>query len=222
MVSYQRLVIQSFIITTLVFIIGIFVGYQIDQWRTSDVVVRLQQSELDAQSYLTEQQFYEQFGSYTCEIAQSKLTDLSYRMGELGSNLVNYDKNSLFKQQDYDYLLRKYFLEEMRTYLLFLQLKEKCHLDNHLIIYFFDTEDSVSERQGRVLDVFVKKYTDSISVFSLNFKYTEDPMIESIKTYYNVTHTPTLILDGKEIIDSFVDVDTLEKTLHMIALEKKS
>jgi len=210
MVSNRRLIINSAIITTIIFLIGIFVGYQFDNFRTTDVLESLKQSELDAQSYITEQEFFENFGGYRCELAQPKLTELSSRLGELGFNLVNYEERNIFKQKDYNYLLRKYFLEEIRTYILFSQLKKECKLNNTLILYFFDPSDIESERQGRVLDVLGKKY-ERVSIFSINFNYNLDPMINNIKLYYNVTTTPTMIINGVNKIEGLTDLEELEK-----------
>lgn len=212
MVSNRRLLINSAIITTIIFLIGVFLGYQLDNLRTIDVLGSLRQSELDAQSYITEQEFFENFGGYRCELAQPKLTELSNRLGELGFNLVNYDGKNIFKQKDYDYLLRKYFLEEIRTYTLFSQLKNECKLNNTLILYFFNPGDIESERQGRVLDVLGKKY-DGISVFSINFNYNGDTMVNNIKLYYNVTSTPTIIINSKNKLEEFVELEELEKIL---------
>ena len=212
MVTNKRLLINSLIITSIIFLIGMFVGYQFDNLRTNDVVENLRQSELDAQSYLTEQDFFENFGAYQCELAQPRLIDLSSRLGELGSNLVNYEKRSVFRQKDYNYLLRKYFLEEIKTYTLFSKLKQTCNRNNTLILYFFNPEDISSEQQGKVIDVFVKKHR-GISVFSVNFKYQGDILTNNIKTYYNITMTPTVIINNAKRIDHFIDLEHLETEL---------
>ena len=212
MVNNRKLLINSVIITTIVFLIGIFVGYQLDNIRTSDIVDDLRQSELEAQNYIIEQEFFENFGGYRCGLAQPRLTELSYSLGELGFNLVNYERKNVFKQKDYDYLLRKYFLEEIRAYTLFNQLKKDCNLNNTLILYFFNPEDIESERQGKVLDVLVKKYS-GISVFSINFNYNSDTLINNVKFFYNVTKTPAVIINDDKKIEQYVSLEALEKIL---------
>ena len=212
MVSNRRLLVKAIVITTVVFLLGLFVGTQLDTVRTNTAFETLRQSELDMQSYLAEQDFYQAFGSYRCELAQPQLTRLSERLGELGYNLVTYEERSTFSKEDYTYLLRKYFLEEIRAYTLFTQLKERCHLNTTLILYFFDPQDSLSERQGRALDVLVKK-RDGISVFSINFQYTGDSLVDGLKLYYNVTRTPTLIINSNVTLDTFVPLDELETYL---------
>ena len=211
MVNNKRLLAHSLVITTIVFFIGIFIGYQIDTLRTDDVVESLRKGELEVQSYILEQSFFQQLGGYSCDLAQPKLIELSKHLGELGSSLVTYEQRNVFAQQEYNYLLRKYFLEEIRTYTLFSQLKKDCNLTNNLVLYFFNPDELASEKQGRVLDVFGKKH-EGISVFSFNFVY-DDPLLSTIKLHYNITQTPTMIVDDSTKIEGFTSLEELEETL---------
>ena len=186
----------SIIFTTLIFVAGIFAGFGLDKLRTTDVFSDLQESELKAQSFAIEQEFLEKISDYDCDLATGRLSLMSKELGTLGNNLISYEKNSLFKKDDYDYLVRKYFLQEIRTYTLFEELKKKCNLDNDLILFFFDPEDDVSARQGNVLDVLVET-NQNVSVFALNAKYENDPTLNTAKAYYNISVTPTLIINDK-------------------------
>lgn len=207
---YRSLFISTVILTTVVFVIGVFVGYWIDRSRTGDVVNTFRINELDAQSYQIEQEFFELFGEYSCELASRRLSEMAHDLGEIGYYLVGYEKNSLFQRDDYDYLLRKYFLMEVRTYTLFMNMKKSCKSDDIIILYFFDPEDQLSVRQGNVLDVLVKGY-GNLSVFSLNTKYEGDLLVNSVKLHYNVTQAPTLIINDKQRIEGFATKDELEK-----------
>jgi len=209
MVTNKKLLIRTAILTTVVFAIGVVIGFSFDSLRSTSVLDNLQKSELDAQSFLVEQEFFNRLGTYDCTVAQSRLTQLSQQLGELGFYLVNFEEKNIFKQEEYDYLLRKYFLSEIRLYTLFTDLKETCDLSNPLILYFFSPQDSLSELQGKVLDVLVKKHPE-VSVFSLNSNYQGELLLDNIKTYYTVTKTPTLIIDDTLKRDDFVDLEELE------------
>ena len=207
---YKSLFISTVILTTAVFVIGILVGYWIDRLRTGDVVDTFRINELDAQSYQIEQEFFGLFGEYSCELASRRLSEMARDLGEIGYYLVGYEKNSLFQQGDYDYLLRKYFLMEVRTYTLFMNMKKSCKSEDAVILYFFNPEDQLSVRQGNVLDVLVKE-RDALSVFSLNTEYEGDLLVNSVKLHYNVTQSPTLIINDKQRIEGFATKDELEE-----------
>ena len=207
--KYKPIFVSTAILTTAIFILGVLVGYGVDWWRTGDVLGTIRMSELDAQSYQIEQEFFDTFGQYECELSSKRLTELAHELGELGYYLVSFEKRSVFKKQDYDYLLRKYLLLEIRTYTLLMKVKENCGSDDIIILYFFDPGDAVSERQGRVLDVLVKEY-DNLSVFSINEGYHGDLILANVREHYGVESTPTLIINGDLKRDGFVDKEELE------------
>lgn len=211
MVEHSGVFGRTLLLTTLIFVIGVILGLGMDSLRSNNAVVGLRNSELDAQSYLTEQEFFEAFGGYSCDVADQKLYELSKNLGEQGYYIASFEKKSLFGKNDYDYLIRKYFLMELKTYTQFNKLKTQCGLNKTLILYFFDPEDSTSERQGTLLDVFVKKDTN-IAVFSINAKYQGDAFIDTVKLYYNITTTPTLIINNEKI-SGFVGPDELSKKI---------
>ncbi len=211
-IPYKRVFMKTIVLTTFIFIIGILVGYSVDFFRSSDVLETVQQSELDTQSYLIEQEFFNTQGGYNCAIAQKRLGHLAEELGELGYYLVSFEEKNLFKQKEYDYLLRKYVLLQIKTYAQFIDIKNQCSLQHNLILYFFDPNDVLSERQGKVLDVLVKKDT-GLSVFAINIKYEGDILLETLKTHYNVTLTPTLIINEKMRKEGFVSKEELETVL---------
>lgn len=207
---YTPLFISTLLLTTVIFILGVLVGYGIDRLRTGDVLDTLRNSELDTQSYQIEQEFFSTFGQYNCELASKRLNKLAHDLGELGYYLVSYEKRSFFQQKDYNYLLRKYLLMELRTYTLFMNVKNNCNTHDIIILYFFDPGDVLSERQGRILDVLVKE-NPHISVFSINGNYREDLFVEGVKLHYNVTATPTIIVDDTFVREGFIGKDELEQ-----------
>lgn len=210
--NHQSLFFRTFLLTTIIFVLGVVIGFSVDTLRSRDVVDTLRESELDEQSFLIEQEFFRALEGYDCSFVQTRLSALSKKLGELGFYLVNYDDKSFFKRDEYDYLLRKYLLTEIRVYSLFSDLKQTCHLNATLILYFFDPQDALSERQGRILDVLVKKYP-SVFVFSINERYREDLLLENVKQYYNITITPSLIINGEEKKEGLVQLETLEEIL---------
>ena len=91
---------------------------------------------------------------------------------------------------------KSYFLLEIKGYILVNQLKEDCDLQNDVILYFYMPDDSTSELQGYVLDNLVQASNGTLDVFSIN-KDFDDPAIESLTIYYNITSSPTLVINGK-------------------------
>ena len=196
----------------MVFVAGILIGYYVDNLRSTDIFDTLTESELNTQSYVTEKDFFDTFGEFNCQSASNRLSGLAEELGGVGYYIVSFEKKNIFKQQEYDYLLRKYFLMQIRTYTLFNDMKKNCGSDYDLILFFFDPEDVLSERQGNVLDVIVKEM-DNLSVFSINAIYEGDILAENFRLHYNITTTPTLIVNEGSKIEGFVSKEEIEGLL---------
>lgn len=204
--------LSSLAITIVIFVAGLMLGYNLDGLRTGDVMSELQNSEIETESYVVEQLFWDSVEGEGCGNVDVRIGSLSQELGELGQNLVSYEQKSLFSDAEYEYLARKYFLEEIRTYLLFNSLKENCNLNQDLILFFYNTDDSESETQGYVLDKIRNADNSSVLVFSFNANFEEESAINSLKIYYNITETPTMIIneDIKQVgYTSFSEVKEL-------------
>lgn len=194
MVNTKKIFARSFLIAILLFVAGILLGLGIDFARTSDIVSDFRQSELDSESYIIEQNFIDVFGGDKCSQSEQRLTQLSEELVKIGAYLIDYESKNIVKQKDYDYYLRKYFLSEIKTYTYFTQVKKECNMDKDLILFFFKVDEQESANQGDVLDVIVNQNKE-VSVFSINVDYEDDPVIESVKSKYQITDTPTLIIN---------------------------
>ena len=187
--------LSSLAITIVIFVAGLMLGYNLDSFRTDDVMTELQNSEIETESYVVEQLFWDSVEGEGCGNVDVRISSLSVELGELGQDLVSYEQKSLFSDAEYEYLARKYFLEEIRTYILFNSLKETCDLDKNMILFFYDPEDSESETQGYVLDKVRNTSNNTVLIFSFNSDFEGENAIESMELYYNITETPTMIIN---------------------------
>jgi hypothetical protein len=197
MVSTQTIFWRSILISIAIFGAGLLFGLYLDNLRSDEVYDELRTNELSTESYLVEQTFWDTFEMNDCELAEKRLNSISTELAELGMYLNSYEKKSLFKDQEFEYLAHRYFLLEIKGYILYNQLKDNCNLQNDVILYFYSPEDSSSEMQGYVLDRLVQKSNNTIDIFSINKDFEGDPAIESLMIYYNVTISPTLVINEK-------------------------
>ena len=183
-------------ITLIIFGAGLLLGLYLDNIRSNEVYDELRNYVLNTESYLVEQAFWDAFDINDCSIAEKRLNFISAELVELGYYLNSYETKSIFKDKEFKYLAQRYFLLEIKGYILVNQLKEDCDLQNDVILYFYMPDDSTSELQGYVLDNLVQASNGTLDVFSIN-KDFDDPAIESLTIYYNITSSPTLVINGK-------------------------
>ena len=211
MVATKTIFWRSLIITIVIFSAGLLLGLYLDNLRSNEVYDELKTNELSTESYLVEQSFWDTFGTNDCTIAEKRLNSISTELVNLGLYLNSYEQKSLFKDKEFEYLAQRYFLLEIKGYILFNKLKDECDLQNDVILYFYTPGDSNSELQGYVLDNLVQRSNGTVDIFSINKDFQGDPAINSLLIYYNITQSPTLIINGqtKEGYTSYSEIQTL-------------
>ncbi|MDP3727908.1 MAG: hypothetical protein Q8R18_00495 [bacterium] len=206
--------LTSLVITLLVFVAGLFLGWNLDTLRSSELLSDLRNNELDTESYLVERAFWDSYGGEDCRFAELRLNSLSAELAELGQYLNSYQKKNIFEEDEFQYLARRYFLLEIRGYILYNELKENCAIQNDVILYFYGFEDEESQKQGYVLDKIVDRSNGTVDIFSINKDYEGDGALETVKLYYNVTVTPTIIINGNTKKEGYVNYDEIKELLN--------
>lgn len=213
MVKFRKsLFVFALIATIIIFIGGVFLGYYMDNFRVDDLDTILKQSELDTESFFVENYFSDVFGLDDCNIANTRFNDYSEKLVYIGNILTKYDKTKLFKARDYEILRRRYFLLELKTYVLIKDMKDKCGLDSfYTILFFYDPDDEDSLRQGYTLDKVVLR-KNNLYIFSIDRTFQE-PFINTVKQYYNISKSPTIILDYNIKNEGFISYAEINEIL---------
>ncbi|MBS3143529.1 hypothetical protein J4446_01475 [Candidatus Woesearchaeota archaeon] len=180
----------SFIIGTLIFSLGLFLGYGLDVLRIKDASTSISDIELETLNYITSNEFIDVFGGNHCDLVNSELEGLSVQLFEIGQTLVKYEKRNIFSGTEYKLLKSKYFLLEVRAYTLFTKLKNQCDSDYDLILYFYDQNQDDSENQGYILDKLVK--SDNVTIFSFDRDFE---IISFLINRYDIKKSPTIIIN---------------------------
>ena len=184
----------AFILTILVFAGGIVLGLSIDNLRLNDA----KQSSLLEKSNLLSlqlQQRYVTSGIAGCDslnrILENNIAELTRKMGII----VDYGRNTIINQEEFDLQLRDYFLTEIQYFLLSQEIDNKCSKDNIKIIYFYDENEL--DTQGDILDYLKKMFGQRLLVFSLNSAFNDEPMIDIMMTSYNITQFPSVVVNNQ-------------------------
>ncbi len=208
MVNYRKILLVSLIITILIFLAGLLLGLSLDDTRISDIVNNLNQNELNRESYLVEQDFIKVAGGNICDLSRPRINELSTELAKLGQLLTRYESKGILKASEYEYLKRKYFLLEIKTYTLFTNLRKECDYNFTTVLFFYDQDHQDSLNQGYVLDSFVQN-GKNVHIFSFDRNFKEQA-IGTLIIHYNVTQAPTLVLNNEIIKEGLTSVDELK------------
>lgn len=190
----KYLLITAMILTITVFLGGIALGWTLDHYRADELLENIKQSELITESLIVEESFIDHYGGDRCELLSSRVYDLQQQSRVTGKQLSEWGEGDTFQTKDFDYLKRKYILLEIRFFILLNDLKNECNSDYNTILFFYQKDQEQSIQQGFILDELSDNY-DNLIVLSIDKDYTDEPLVELLRSKYGITKAPTLIIN---------------------------
>jgi len=194
----SRIIISAVIISALLFLSGIYVGYSINREKLSSIETKISEITSDIQNFQLEFLFLEVLGeNATCPLLTDTLSGINKESYDIGTRLTSYGGEG--EIQDYDEYMRtkrEYSRLLIGYWLLANKLKTSCRMDADTIVYFFSKECGKCDDQGFILTYFKKELGENLLVFALDGDLDE-PSIQVMKRYYKIESYPTLIVNGE-------------------------
>ena len=210
-----RILISALIISGLLFSAGLFTGYAINREKLVSVEDDIKDIVNAVQNLQLHFLFFDVLGeNSTCPLLVATLSDINKQSYEIGSKLTDYGSGD--EIQDYNSyidLKREYSRLLTGYWLLANKVKDTCELNASTVVYFFSSECERCDDQGFILTYLKRIFEERILIFALDADLAE-PSIQILKTYFNITSYPALIVDG-ELHQGFYPKDELEKLLHL-------
>ncbi len=194
--KHKNVLLNSFLLTCLIFAAGILLNYGLDFIRIDVISTVMSGHELSTQAYLLEQEMAGLFGGNKCEAMAARISSLKEEIRQVGVDLSSYSRFSFFKKKDFDYLKRKYFLLELKFFSLVQKYNQDCGRSIIPILYFYEIDQDASERQGFILEDVAKSFDRQVIVLTLDKDYKDEPLVGFLAQKYNVTIAPTIVFDG--------------------------
>lgn len=198
-------------ITFLVFFLGLTLGTILEYERYSWLKHEneLQGANLESLQFLYLYLAHLETSNVSCSVLHTTLDKSINDLGETLDKLVQYRKDS-FDKKEYDIIKRRYIIDNFNYWFMAKRVKQLCEQDVVTILYFFsDTTCSICPDQGIVLTHFKKKLGDQVLVFPIDVDLENtEPLIRVIKSQYNVTKYPTIVVEDKKF-EGVVPVERL-------------
>jgi len=203
-------ILKASVVTIFLLLIGLLVGLQVDDARTGFLEEQIRESNLRGETFVVTQEYMEESSKNYCKIASSQVPQLSKRNAQIGSDLESFSSKSLSNEYSYDYLKEKYYVNQLKLFNMLRGYNDKCESKATLIFFFFD--DSVeSQRQGSVLTEYRQEVDNSTYVFSYNLETEESNILEMLKSDYNVSEGPLIVINGNKTFRRYVSLEELKE-----------
>jgi glutaredoxin len=132
-----------------------------------------------------------------CVVLKDQLDDAAQNTYNIYGALEESKSTSIFNQ--YDILRKKYFLANMRFYLMLRSYVQECDDNLEPILFFYSTYNSCPEcvAQGKVLDE-VRAECSNVRVYAFPADTEDISMIKSFKAYYGIVGVPTIVINDEK------------------------
>ena len=207
----KHILLTFTVILAVVFAFGILLGKSISTAPEDRISRSIQDNELNSDSFLIEQDLFKTLDSEGCNLARLRLTDLSNELGNTGRQLVSEGAEKSLGPENFRYLKRKYHIMQVRAYLMFSKLEDRCNFSSNIILYYYGQGDLGSAEQGHILDAVVQKH--AVSVFAIEYNYS--PELKFLESYYNISQTPVTVVNHLAVHHGLTTYETLVRDLQV-------
>ena len=193
--------IAAAVITLCIFLLGLFLGFVIEEKRVNYIQEQGKEQKLTFESLQLQYMFVDQLSQENnCE-AISKTFDISVKDLEGARiRLEKFDENAKISKDEFDMLKKDYTIAQLRYWLLAKKAKALCNLDLTTIIYFYSTDKVCPdcEDQAFILTYLKQLFGQKLLIFSLDANFEKESMIDLLKSTYSINKYPSLVFDEKK------------------------
>jgi len=220
----------AFLITLTIFFLGLLLGLVIESKRIQFIELQDQKQKLDFHSLQLQYQFINLFGEEkNCEALQKTFTESSKNLEVARNKLEAYLQDSNLNKKEYSLLKREYTLAQIEFWLLTKKTKDICGIEHSVILYFYSDDEQCPrcDDQAYVLTYLKNKFGSQLLNFVFDSQFQE-PLIDMLKSIYEIDQYPTLIINGKKF-SGFISKEKIlqeicpiyQKTKNDLCVEQK-
>lgn len=214
--SQKNVFWQAFLLALFIFLVGIFLGFILENSRINQINNLYKISEIDLLDVNLQNEIYS-LKNFNCEFAIEENLNFADRIYDEAKVLERYE-NAGKLNEELRIQHKRYDLLRAVLILNFIKIKERCNHSPNSLIYFYKYNDVL-------LDLKAKQSTFSKKIFQLKEKFGKnilliplsgDNNLSSINLFLNkynisVNELPVIIINEKIKITDLKNFSDLEK-----------
>ena len=193
--------LKAFILTAIVFTLGISAGWYLDSTRTQAAQNELGALRLQAEEARVGMVFFETFKTdpQFCSVYSKEMTAQLQRVGRLGEQLEALREANKIDESYYS-LKRQYVLFNTELWLRAENLKKICASNVTTMLYFYpeNAECGDCAAQARALLSLKQACPDKVWLFALPTDF-DVTVVDMLKQRFAIASTPSLVVDGQTL-----------------------
>lgn len=213
MVNSKNAFWQALLVSIFIFVAGLVLGFYVEVSNTNKSDFLIRNAEVDLLDQQMKIEFLSSNSNLNCEIAKDNLFEFA---DQLYADAVEFEQADVqLTLKEREVLHKRYDLLRLSLWSESLSLRAKCGDNFHTLLYTFDyaSED---------IDVRAQQQVFSLILMDLKYKYPDQILllpvasnlnigsVDVVKENYNITKSPSILVDENIVLDELVSFDELE------------
>ncbi|MBI4440221.1 hypothetical protein HY638_04585 [Candidatus Woesearchaeota archaeon] len=211
----RRTYIIAGAITAVIFMLGVLLGLVVEGKRVAFVESQAKQQSLDFSSLQLQFEIVNELErENNCAALLATFNENVESLEKIRIRLESYEENAAINREEFLLLKREYLHAQLRYWLLAKKSKDLCGADVATVLYFFTNAEECPKCDGQafVLTYLKKVFKERLLNFAFDNTLQNEPLLDMLKTTYNVTTFPSIVMNGKTF-SGFTEKDVLEKEI---------
>lgn len=182
-----KIYVTGFVITSIIFSVGIFVGLQIESEVSSQLIQNIEQTKQKISA--VETMLILEDSPVFCEFFAEEVGKFDAETSELGQKIGYMEERKNIDPE----LKIAYMTLELRDYLLVKKINERCNQNTTLILYFLSSNDC-KDCRNQGTELTKAREENEIRVYSFD-SYVNSSVARALIKSYDITSYPSLVIN---------------------------
>ena len=207
---------KAALITAIVFILGVSLGSFLESSRIKNIRDDYKIVEVEWADAKLQSSYFQILDPKFCDIAIKENLNFADRVYEEGLKIERYENaNKLNDENELLYEKQRYTLFKIEFWLNSIYLKEKCKANYTNVVYFYLDKPTITEKSKQdTLSLILKDLKNNLGQKIMLIPIPLDlnvRTVDIIKNTYNITTTPTLLINEKIKLEGLQSEVEIEK-----------
>ena len=216
MTRFGDLFWKALVLTIVVFLLGVFLGFALERNRIGDIEKEFQKIDLQWSDAKLQTLYYQNLEPRFCDFAIKENLEFADKVYNEGLRIESYDKAS-FLTDDLELEKKKYALLKVEFWLNSIVLKERCEAEYVNLVYFFANDpefeiESEQSTQSEILKDLKEKYGKDLMLIPLPIDM-DISIINIMKGTYDISKTPTILINERIKLEGLQSLDEIESLI---------
>jgi len=212
--SKYRIFIESLILSLLILVLGILIGYFIESYRANNVIADYKNFEVESLDLKLQNYYFQIMENFACDEAMKQNILFADQIYDRGLALEKYEEQGDLMKSSFLTEKKRYVLLKMELWLNTVLLKNKCANVSHTVVYFYtQTPDMAKKAEQNAVSKTLGEIKEKQGNNIILIPIAGDLGLSSVdmqREIYNITYLPSILIDEKIKIEGFKSIGNIE------------